>query len=174
MPHRNVILPPAMPPRHHTLVVLLCGFLALTLDVVALVSPSWVTSDHFSQSLWEMCSCFKDAWYCSSVLHSGWQVAALVLVFGATLILGLWFVVSVLWICYVKQPLRFRSLSLLLLVAVLLQVSTLMLFPLWFLPEPSMPRSSQFGWGYGVGWGSCIFMIGGIVLSCLRTDIPEV
>ncbi|KAM4663031.1 transmembrane protein 47-like [Discoglossus pictus] len=165
-------LPPAMPPRHLTLVILLCGFLALALDVVALVSPAWVTSDRLSLSLWEMCNRIKDAWYCSSVLHRDWQVATLVLVFGATLILGLWFLVSVLWICHMKQPLRFRNLSLLLLVAVLLQVSALLLFPLRILPAPSLPHSSQFGWGYGLGWGSCIFMIGGVVFSCLRTQSP--
>ena len=65
--------------RPFKLIALLCIFLALCLDVVALVSPSWVTADHFSLSLWE--SCTKSAarslteteseWKCFSTLSSG-------------------------------------------------------------------------------------------------------
>ena len=65
--------------RPFKLIALLCVFLALCLDVVALVSPSWVTADHFSLSLWE--SCTKSAapsltetesnWSCFSTLSSG-------------------------------------------------------------------------------------------------------
>ncbi|XP_056395572.1 transmembrane protein 47-like isoform X2 [Hyla sarda] len=160
-----------MPPRHFTLVVLLCGFLALSLDVVALVSPAWVTSKHFSLSLWEICNQQYDAWHCRSVWHSDWQMASLVLVFCAALICGVWFIVCVLWICKVKQPLRFRNMSLLLLASVLLQISALLLFSLKFLAGKYLPPSSQFSWGYGLAWGSCIFMLGGVVLSCLRTDL---
>lgn len=42
--------------RPFKLIALLCVFLALCLDVVALLSPAWVTADHFSLSLWESCS----------------------------------------------------------------------------------------------------------------------
>ncbi|XP_075429218.1 transmembrane protein 47-like [Ascaphus truei] len=171
MAPQSRLLPPAMPPRPLTLVVLLCGFLALALDVVALVSPVWVISDHFALSLWETCSRHRDAWHCRSALHTDWQVASLVLVFSAALISGLWFVVTVLWISHVKQPLRFRNLSLLLLVAVLLQVS--LLFTLLVLTSRFLTRSLQFTWGYGLGWGSCIFMVGGAVLSCLRTETTQ-
>ncbi|KAM5146786.1 transmembrane protein 47-like [Mantella aurantiaca] len=163
-------LPPAMPPRHFTLVVLLCGFLALSMNVVALVSPSWVTSKHFSLSLWEICSQQHNAWHCRSALHTDWQVASLVLVLSATLISGLWFIVCVLWICQVKQPLKFRYLSFLLILSVLLQISALLLFSL-LLAAPLLPLSSQFSWGYGLGWGSCIFMLGTVVISCLRTGL---
>lgn len=173
MPPGMTFLPPAMPPRHFTLVVLLCGFLALFLDVVAIVSPAWVTSKHFSLSLWELCNLQMDAWHCRSVLHSDWQMASLVLVFCATLICGVWFIVCVLWICQVKQPLRFRSMSLLLLASVLLQISALLLFSLKFLSAKFLPPSSQFSWGYGLAWGSCIFMLGGVVISCLRTDLSK-
>ncbi|KAM3910532.1 transmembrane protein 47-like [Leptodactylus fuscus] len=173
MPAETAVLPPAMPPRHFTLVVLLCGFLALALDVVALVSPAWVTSKHFSLSLWEICRQQMDAWHCKSVLHSDWQMASLVLVFCATLICAVWFIVCVLWICQVKQPLRFRSISLLLLASVLLQISGLLLFSLKFMAAKYFLPSSQFSWGYGLAWGSCIFMLGGVVISCLRTDLAK-
>ncbi|XP_072286074.1 transmembrane protein 47-like [Pyxicephalus adspersus] len=163
-------LPPAMPPRQYTFIVLLCGFLALSMNVVALVSPSWVTSKDFSLSLWEMCSRRNQAWHCRSALNSDWQVATLILVLCATLISGVWFIVSVLWICQVKQPLKFRNLSFLLLISVLLQISALLLFSL-LLAAPLLPLSSLFSWGYGLAWGSCIFTLGAVVISCLRTGL---
>ncbi|XP_061834000.1 uncharacterized protein [Nerophis lumbriciformis] len=55
------------------LVGLMCVFLALCLDVGALMSPAWVTADdQYYLSLWE--SCWKpastDKWQCSSTLSS--------------------------------------------------------------------------------------------------------
>lgn len=56
------------------LVGLVCVFLALCLDVGAVMSPAWVTADdQYYLSLWE--SCWKPAstegWQCSSTLASG-------------------------------------------------------------------------------------------------------
>lgn len=58
------------------LVGLVCVFLALCLDVGAVMSPAWVTADdQYYLSLWE--SCWKPAstesWQCSSTLGSGNQ-----------------------------------------------------------------------------------------------------
>lgn len=64
--------------RPFKLIALLCVFLALCLDVVALLSPAWVTAHHFSLSLWESCSQAdardpaEDAeWSCFSTLAAG-------------------------------------------------------------------------------------------------------
>lgn len=69
--------------RPFKLIALLCVFLALCLDVVALLSPAWVTADHFSLSLWESCSQSEARrpglepeqeeapWSCFSTLTSG-------------------------------------------------------------------------------------------------------
>lgn len=56
------------------LVGLVCIFLALCLDVGAVLSPAWVTAEEqYHLSLWE--SCWKPAasptWRCSSTLESG-------------------------------------------------------------------------------------------------------
>lgn len=56
------------------LVGLVCIFLALCLDVGAVLSPAWVTADdQYHLSLWE--SCWKPAasatWRCSSTLGTG-------------------------------------------------------------------------------------------------------
>lgn len=64
--------------RPFKLIALLCVFLALCLDVVALLSHSWVTADRFSLSLWESCSqsgpdnsAEEARWSCFSTLTSG-------------------------------------------------------------------------------------------------------
>lgn len=64
--------------RPFKLIALLCVFLALVLDVVALLSPAWVTAHHFSLSLWESCSQPEartpgedPEWSCFSTLASG-------------------------------------------------------------------------------------------------------
>uniref|UniRef100_A0A8C5S199 Transmembrane protein 47 n=1 Tax=Laticauda laticaudata TaxID=8630 RepID=A0A8C5S199_LATLA len=56
------------------LVGLVCIFLALCLDLGAVLSPAWVTADHQSYlSLWE--SCYKlgnlETWRCKTTLNSG-------------------------------------------------------------------------------------------------------
>ncbi|KAJ8350391.1 hypothetical protein SKAU_G00255210 [Synaphobranchus kaupii] len=67
------------------LVGLVCIFLALCLDIGAVLSPAWVTADNqYYLSLWD--SCWKPAasenWRCSSTLESDWQIATLALLLG--------------------------------------------------------------------------------------------
>lgn len=57
--------------RPFKLIALLCVFLALCLDVVALVSPAWVTAEGYSLSLWESCREREAEWLCISTLRSG-------------------------------------------------------------------------------------------------------
>ena len=56
------------------LVGLVCIFLALCLDLGAVLSPAWVTADHqYYLSLWESCRkpASWDIWHCESTLSSG-------------------------------------------------------------------------------------------------------
>lgn len=60
--------------RPFKLIALLCVFLALCLDIVAVLSPAWVTADRFSLSLWESCTKHhteESEWTCFSTLSSG-------------------------------------------------------------------------------------------------------
>lgn len=71
------------------LVGLVCVFLALCLDVGAVMSPAWVTADdQYYLSLWE--SCWKpgsfEKWQCSSTLGSGNQ-ADTVRMFGSACVI---------------------------------------------------------------------------------------
>ncbi|CAL8399769.1 unnamed protein product [Boreogadus saida] len=94
--------------RPFKLIALLCIFLALCLDVVALVSPSWVTADHFSLSLWESCTksaarslteTESESWNCFSTLSSDWQIATLVLLLGGAVGTLVSFLVALISLC---------------------------------------------------------------------------
>uniref|UniRef100_A0AAQ4Q5K1 Transmembrane protein 47 n=1 Tax=Gasterosteus aculeatus aculeatus TaxID=481459 RepID=A0AAQ4Q5K1_GASAC len=84
------------------LVGLVCVFLALCLDVGAVMSPAWVTADdQYYLSLWE--SCWKpastDNWQCSSTLGSDWQVVTLALLLGGGALVLMSFLVALVAVC---------------------------------------------------------------------------
>ncbi|XP_047211588.1 uncharacterized protein LOC124861709 isoform X1 [Girardinichthys multiradiatus] len=84
------------------LVGLVCVFLALCLDVGAVMSPAWVTADdQYYLSLWE--SCWKpgsyEKWQCSSTLGSDWQVATLALLLGGGALVLMSFLVALVAVC---------------------------------------------------------------------------
>lgn len=51
---------------------------------------------------------------------------------------------------------------------VVLQVCSLVLFPIKFIETVSLRVYHEFNWGYGLAWGSTIFSFGGAVLYCLN------
>lgn len=171
--------------RPFKLIALLCVFLALCLDVVALLSPAWVTADHFSLSLWESCSQSEarrpgleqeqeeGAWNCFSTLTSDWQIATLVLLgsgAGATLLA---FLVALISLCRGTQRKHYRTVAIFLFTAVVLQACALVLYPIKFIDGTVLQTYHEFNWGYGLGWGAAIFTLGAAVLFCLRTDMYE-
>ncbi|EMP39134.1 Transmembrane protein 47 [Chelonia mydas] len=143
--------------RPFKLIALLCLLVALALDVVALLSPAWVTSERGSLSLWE----------------AYWQVATLVLILTAATITFLSFLASLVSFCLGTPRRYYRVVAVLLLVAVVLQVCALILYPIKFIDSSMLKSYHEFNWGYGLGWGSVIFMLGAAILYCLRTDIYE-
>ncbi|KAL6464057.1 hypothetical protein MHYP_G00284480 [Metynnis hypsauchen] len=52
-----------------------------------------------------------------------------------------------------------------------LQACALVLYPIKFIDGKMLQTYHEFNWGYGLGWGATIFMLGGGILLCLRTDI---
>ncbi len=58
-------------------------------------------------------------------------------------------------------------------VVVVLQACALVLYPIKFIDGTVLQTYHEFNWGYGLGWGATIFMLGGGILFCLRTDIYE-
>ncbi|XP_034034429.1 transmembrane protein 47-like [Thalassophryne amazonica] len=167
--------------RPFKLIALLCVFLALCLDLVALLSPSWVTADHFSLSLWESCSqeevrhaTLEEApWSCFSTLTSDWQIATLVLLVTGAVATLVAFFVALITLCQGTQTRHYRTVAVFLFTAVVLQACALVLYPIKFIDGTVLQTYHEFNWGYGLGWGATIFMLGGGILFCLRTSIYE-
>ncbi|XP_032993883.1 transmembrane protein 47-like [Lacerta agilis] len=161
--------------RPFKLIALLCAFIALALDVAALLSPAWVTSERYSRSLWVSC-CMQapdDVWECSSTLQTDWQIAALVLILTAATITLLSFLLSLTSFCLGMYKRHYRVVAILLFAAVVLHVCALILYPIKFIDSSMLKSYHEFNWGYGLGWGSAIFMLGAAILYCLRTDMYE-
>ncbi|XP_053827535.1 transmembrane protein 47 isoform X2 [Haemorhous mexicanus] len=102
------------------LVGLVCIFLALCLDLGAVLSPAWVTADHqYYLSLWE--SCRKpgnlDSWLCESTLHSDWQIATLALLLGGAAIILIAFLVGLISICVGSRRRFYRPVAVMLFAA---------------------------------------------------------
>uniref|UniRef100_A0A3Q2VRY5 Transmembrane protein 47 n=1 Tax=Haplochromis burtoni TaxID=8153 RepID=A0A3Q2VRY5_HAPBU len=133
------------------LVGVVCVFLALCLDIGAVMSPAWVTADdQYYLSLWE--SCWKPAssenWQCSSTLDSGngWK--------GVSMLFGfLFFTVSICFLCLFFRQLIF-----------VLQACSLVLYPVKFIESINLRIYHEFNWGYGLAWGGTIFSFGGGIL----------
>uniref|UniRef100_A0A3Q2TBX4 Transmembrane protein 47 n=1 Tax=Fundulus heteroclitus TaxID=8078 RepID=A0A3Q2TBX4_FUNHE len=177
--------------RPFKLIALLCVFLALCLDVVALLSPAWVTAEHFSLSLWESCSqshvrqpAEEAAWSCFSTLTSGadcqkatkadhWQIATLVLLGAGAVATLVAFLVALVSLCWGTKRQHYRIVAVFLFTAVVLQACALVLYPIKFIDGTVLQTYHEFNWGYGLGWGATIFMLGGGILFCLRTDIYD-
>ncbi|XP_017287424.1 transmembrane protein 47-like [Kryptolebias marmoratus] len=178
--------------RPFKLIALLCVFLALCLDLVALLSPAWVTADHFSQSLWESCSQSgarrpalaavgeeevqeeeEAPWSCFSTLTSDWQIATLVLLGVGAVATLVAFLVALVSLCWGTRRQHYRIVAVFLFTAVVLQACALVLYPIKFIDGTVRETYHEFNWGYGLGWGATIFMLGGGILFCLRTDIYE-
>ncbi|XP_009688235.1 transmembrane protein 47 [Struthio camelus] len=159
--------------RPFKLIALCCIFIGLALDVVALLSPAWVTSDYYSLSLWEVCKQSTDMWHCLSTLKTDWQVATLVLILTAATITLLSFLISLISFCLEIYWQYYRVVAVLLFAAVVLQICALILYPIKFIDSSMLRSYHEFNWGYGLGWGSAIFMLGAAILYCLRTDIYE-
>lgn len=81
---------------------------------------------------------------------------------------GLWIRMHFLnFLClHILNPLSLFS-------TVVLQSCALVLYPIKFIDGKMLQTYHEFNWGYGLGWGATIFMLGGGVLLCLRTDAYE-
>ncbi|TRY95221.1 hypothetical protein DNTS_010031 [Danionella cerebrum] len=153
------------------LVGLVCVFLALCLDVGALLSPAWVTADEqYQLSLWE--SCWKPAasasWRCSSTLATDWQIATLALLLGGAFLILLSFLVALVSVCTRSRRRFYRPVAVMLFAAVVLQACCLVLYPIKFIETISLRIYHEFNWGYGLAWGATIFSFGGAILYCLN------
>ncbi|CAL8309934.1 unnamed protein product [Lota lota] len=153
------------------LVGLVCVFLALCLDVGSLLSPAWVTADdQYYLSLWE--SCWKPVsspdWSCNTTLTTDWQIATLALLLGGAVLVLLSCLVTLVSLCVGSSSRCYKPVAIMLFAAVVVQVCSLVLFPIKFIETVSLRVYHEFNWGYGLAWGSTIFSFGGAILYCLN------
>ncbi|XP_058479350.1 transmembrane protein 47-like [Solea solea] len=158
------------------LVGLVCVFLALCLDVGAVMSPAWVTADdQYYLSLWE--SCWKptstEKWQCSSTLGSDWQVATLALLLGGGALVLMSFLVALVAVCIGTRRRFYAPVAFMLFAAVVLQACSLVLYPIKFIESINLRIYHEFNWGYGLAWGGTIFSFGGGILYCLNPKSYE-
>ncbi|XP_006005904.1 transmembrane protein 47 isoform X2 [Latimeria chalumnae] len=102
------------------LVGLVCIFLALCLDIGAVLSPAWVTAEQqYYQSLWESCWEVKNSnsWRCSSTLQTDWQIATLALLLGGAAIILIAFLVGLISICVGSRRRFYRPVAVMLFAA---------------------------------------------------------
>ncbi|XP_075878904.1 transmembrane protein 47 [Nelusetta ayraudi] len=153
------------------LVGLMCVFLALCLDVGAVLSPAWVTAvDQYYLSMWV--SCWKPVsssnWSCNSTLVTDWQIATLALLLGGAALTLLSFLVALISLCFSSRSRCYKPVAVMLFTAAVLQVCSLVLFPIKFIESVTLRVYHEFNWGYGLAWGSTIFSFGGAILYCLN------
>ncbi|XP_014071344.1 transmembrane protein 47 [Salmo salar] len=153
------------------LVGLVCVFLALCLDVGAVLSPAWVTADNqYYLSLWE--SCWKpltsDTWQCNTTLETDWQIATLVLLLGGAALILFSFLVALVSVWVGSRSHCYRPIAVMLFAAVVLHVCSLILYPVKFIETVSLRIYHEFNWGYGLACGATIFSFGGAILYCLN------
>uniref|UniRef100_A0A3P8V123 Transmembrane protein 47 n=1 Tax=Cynoglossus semilaevis TaxID=244447 RepID=A0A3P8V123_CYNSE len=167
---------PGSPLTPLKLVGLVCVFLALCLDVGAVMSPAWVTADdQYYLSLWE--SCWKptrnDQWQCSSTLPSDWQVVTLALLLGGGALVLMSFLVALVAVGIGTRRWFYTPVAFMLFAAVVLQVCSLVLYPIKFIESINLRIYHEFNWGYGLAWGGTIFSFGGGILYCLNPKSYE-
>ncbi|XP_015255471.1 PREDICTED: transmembrane protein 47 [Cyprinodon variegatus] len=153
------------------LVGLVCVFLALCLDAGAIMSPAWVTAnDQYYLSLWE--SCWKPVssvdWSCSKTLTTDWQIATLATLLGGAALTLLSLLTALISLCVGSRGRCYKPVAIMLFSAVVLQVCSLVLFPIKFIETVSLRVYHEFNWGYGLAWGSTIFSFGAAILYCLN------
>ncbi|OBS67068.1 hypothetical protein A6R68_04393, partial [Neotoma lepida] len=119
------------------LVGLVCIFLALCLDLGAVLSPAWVTADHHIINCCEV---------------QDWQIATLALLLGGAAIILIAFLVGLISICVGSRRRFYRPVAVMLFAAVVLQVCSLVLYPIKFIETVSLNIYHEFNWGYGLAW----------------------
>nr|XP_026268514.1 transmembrane protein 47 [Urocitellus parryii] len=142
------------------LVGLVCIFLALCLDLGAVLSPAWVTRRPTPSP--------SSRGHSSRSGVTDWQIATLALLLGGAAIILIAFLVGLISICVGSRRRFYRPVAVMLFAAVVLQVCSLVLYPIKFIETVSLKIYHEFNWGYGLAWGATIFSFGGAILYCLN------
>ncbi|KAK6176312.1 hypothetical protein SNE40_014617 [Patella caerulea] len=163
-------------------IAVLCGCVALFLMMLSIAATTWLEADGRREGLWELCrrtdtdgmeiECIKNQ-------PRAWIEACRALCLMALAVC----LCAVIVACVGLKTERFRwkyhyykAAMIIMFIAVTLQAISLIIFPVKFLEEITQKEEVrwEFGWAYGIGWGSAIFMLGASILLLIDRDNEEV
>lgn len=175
-------------------IALICNLFVNLLMILCLLSTNWLTTTKYRQGLWQYCidvdsprplpfgitdedGCHWGREVAYIKLSGFFAVACFVLSIVATILTS--FGLSS------RDPNRkytfYRFALYINLAALLAIIVSLTLYPAFFYSElhhsnaiPANRPHWYFGWAYGVGWGSAIFLIGAILLLVCDKETEEI
>ncbi|KAL7890416.1 hypothetical protein AOLI_G00026740 [Acnodon oligacanthus] len=157
-------------PRCRWILPLLLLF-AVIFDIIAIAAQSgWVEDEgarsHYA-SMWEQCRGRNDNWTCKSLMELSWAQAVAALMIIGLIILIIAFIISCVALCCTLNIPLLPFIGLLLIIAVILQIIALIIYPVKF-NELIFEGHYDYTWAYGFGWGATILMLGcGVLFCCL-------
>ncbi|KAJ8360251.1 hypothetical protein SKAU_G00167760 [Synaphobranchus kaupii] len=155
-------------PRCRWIAPLLLLF-AIIFDIIAIGATSgWVEDEdaksHYA-NMWKHCRGRNDHWDCKSLMKDPWAQAVAALMILGLLILIVAFIMSCVALCPTVNSTLLPLIGILLIIAVILQVIALIIYPVKF-NELIFEGHYNYTWAYGFGWGATLLMIGCSVLFC--------
>ncbi|XP_041378162.1 transmembrane protein 47-like isoform X2 [Gigantopelta aegis] len=168
--------------RPSRVIAVLCGCISIMLLMLSIAATTWLEADGRREGLWELCK-WRDSKGvevdCEKNNPKTWLDACrslcLLALFSA--------LISVIIACVGLKTENFqwkyhyyKASMVIMFIAVTFEVIALIIFPVKFLEEvDERPyKKWEFGWAYGIGWGSAIFMFGCAILLLLDRDSEEV
>ncbi|KAJ8372553.1 hypothetical protein AAFF_G00281580 [Aldrovandia affinis] len=142
---------------------------AIIFDIIAIAATSgWVEDEdarsHYA-SMWKHCRGRNKDWECKSLMELPWAQAVAALMIIGLIILIVAFIVSCVALCRTVNTTLLPIIGGLLLIAVILQVIALIIYPVKFY-DLIFEGHYDYTWAYGFGWGATVLMMGCVVLFC--------
>ncbi|XP_075453944.1 p53 apoptosis effector related to PMP-22 [Ascaphus truei] len=161
-------------PRCKWILPLLLLF-AIIFDIIALAGKGWVETESGKEyaSLWSRCTSPGGNWSCTSIMDYAWGKATAALLIIGFIILIICFLISFVALCVPQIPML-RIIGGLLIVAVILQIIALIIYPVCFTNDLAKNNENyMYSWSYGFGWGSTIIMFGCAIFFCCLPNYEE-
>ncbi|XP_053317018.1 p53 apoptosis effector related to PMP-22 [Spea bombifrons] len=153
--------------------LLLC---AIIFDIIALAGQGWVETEsgRVYASLWQTCDSVGNGNYgCRSIMDYAWGKATAALFIIGFIILIVCFLLSFVALCVPQIPVL-RVIGALLLLAVILQIIALVIYPVCYTRDVvSGNENYLYSWTYGFGWGSTIIMFGCVFFFCCLPNFED-
>ncbi|XP_014254134.1 transmembrane protein 47 isoform X2 [Cimex lectularius] len=171
-------------------IAFICGLMVMVLLVLALVSNEWLMAAGWRQGLFSHCigetaptplpfnvknqapDCYKARDVAYIKIAAGLCIVALVTDAMATILTGIGLKTS-----DYRTKYKFYRIAVYVMILSLISVlMALVVYPVCFAAELNEGNRMvwEFGWAYGVGWGSAIFLFGAVVLLLCDKESEEI